>query len=39
MQQDSPEPLRYDGRVWVRQECSSVEPSLAELQELYNTSR
>ena len=30
------EPLRYDGRVWVRRERSSVEPSPAELQELYN---
>jgi len=31
------EPLRYDGRVWVRRERSSVEPSPTELQELYNT--
>ena len=31
------EPLRYDGRVWVRRERSSVEPSPVELQELYNT--
>lgn len=30
------EPLRYDGRVWVRRERSSVEPSASELQELYN---
>ena len=30
------EPLRYDGRVWVRRGRSSVEPSAAELQELYN---
>ena len=30
------EPLRYDGRVWVRRERSSVEPSPSELQELYN---
>ena len=30
------EPLRYDGRVWVRRERSSVEPSAIELQELYN---
>lgn len=30
------EPLRYDGRVWVRRERSSVEPSPGELQELYN---
>ena len=30
------EPLRYDGRVWVRRERSSVEPSPVELQELYN---
>ena len=36
--QDDPEPLRYDGRVWVRRACSSVEPSPSELQELYNTS-
>ena len=31
------EPLRYDGRVWVRRGRSSVEPSPTELQELYNT--
>ncbi len=30
------EPLRYDSRVWVRRERSSVEPSPTELQELYN---
>ena len=30
------EPLRYDGRVWVRRERSSVTPSPVELQELYN---
>jgi len=30
------EPLRYDGRVWVRRSRSSVEPSAIELQELYN---
>ena len=36
--QDDPEPLRYDSRVWVRRQCSSVEPSPSELQELYNTS-
>ena len=30
------EPLRYGGRVWVRRERSSVEPSSLELQELYN---
>ena len=30
------EPLRYGGRVWVRRERSSVEPSPSELQELYN---
>ena len=30
------EPLRYNGRVWVRRERSSVEPSPSELQELYN---
>ena len=31
------EPMRYDGRVWIRRERSSVEPSPTELQELYNT--
>ena len=30
------EPLRFEGRVWVRRQRSSVEPSPAELQELYN---
>ncbi len=30
------EPLRYEGRVWVRRQRSSVEPSAPELQELYN---
>lgn len=30
------EPLRFGGRVWVRRERSSVEPSPAELQDLYN---
>ena len=30
------EPLRYDGRVWVRRQRSTVEPSPTELQELYN---
>lgn len=30
------EPLRYDGRVWVRRGRASVEPSATELQELYN---
>ena len=30
------EPMRHDGRVWVRRERSSVEPSPTELQELYN---
>ena len=30
------EPLRHDGRVWVRRARSSVEPSATELQELYN---
>lgn len=30
------EPLRSEGRVWVRRGRSSVEPSPAELQELYN---
>ena len=34
--QRSFEPLYYDGRVWVRRERSSVEPSPAERQELYN---
>lgn len=34
--QRGPEPLRYSGRVWVRRGRSSVEPSPAELQELYN---
>ena len=31
------EPLRYDGRVWIRRARSTVEPSPTELQELYNT--
>ncbi len=35
--QRSFEPMRYDGRVWVRRGRSSVEPSPTELQELYNT--
>jgi len=30
------EPMRFGGRPWVRRERSSVEPSPAELQELYN---
>ena len=30
------EPLRQDGREWVRRERSTVEPSPMELQELYN---
>ena len=30
------EPMRHDGRVWVRRERSTVEPSSAELQSLYN---
>lgn len=30
------EPMRHGGRVWVRRERSSVEPSPTELQELYN---
>lgn len=34
--QRSFEPMRYDGRVWVRRERSNVEPSPIELQELYN---
>jgi ATP-dependent DNA helicase RecG len=31
-----PEPLRYGGRVYVRRGRASVEPSAAELQELFN---
>ena len=31
------EPMRFDGRVWLRRGRSSVEPSATELQELYNT--
>ena len=31
------EPMRYDGRVWVRRGRSSVGPSPTELQDLYNT--
>lgn len=30
------EPLRCGGRVWIRRERSSVEPSATELQDLYN---
>ena len=30
------EPLRYDGRVWVRRDRSTTEPSAMELQELFN---
>ena len=30
------EPLRYNGRVWVRRARSNTEPSPSELQELYN---
>ena len=30
------EPLRQNGRVWVRRERSTVEPSPTELQKLYN---
>ena len=30
------EPLRYDGRAWIRRGRSTVEPSPTELQELYN---
>ena len=30
------EPLRHEGRVWIRRGRSSVEPSPTELQELYN---
>ena len=33
------EPLRYDGRVWIRRERSSVEPSPTELQELYTQNK
>lgn len=31
------EPMRYDERVWIRRERSSVEPSPTELQDLYST--
>jgi ATP-dependent DNA helicase RecG len=30
------EPLRFEGRVWVRRARASVEPSPSELQDLYN---
>ncbi|MDE0680181.1 MAG: putative DNA binding domain-containing protein [Gammaproteobacteria bacterium] len=30
------EPMRHSGRVWVRRDRTSVEPSASELQELYN---
>lgn len=30
------EPLRFSGRVWIRRERSSVEPSPSELQDLFN---
>lgn len=30
------EPMRHNGRVWVRRDRTSVEPSATELQELYN---
>ena len=30
------EPMRHGGRVWIRRERSTVEPSATELQELYN---
>ena len=30
------EPLRYDGRFWVRRDRNTVEPSPMELQELFN---
>ena len=30
------EPLRYDGRVWVRRDRNTAEPSPLELQELFN---
>ncbi len=32
-----PEPMRVDGRVYVRRDRGSKEPSASELQELYNT--
>lgn len=35
-QQRSLEPLRCEGRVWIRRARSTTEPSAAELQELYN---
>ena len=31
------EPLRCEGRVWIRRARSTAEPSATELQELYNT--
>ena len=31
------EPMRCDGRVWIRRARSTTEPSATELQELYNT--
>ena len=34
--QRSFEPARYGGRVWVRRDRSNVEPSAAELQDLFN---
>ena len=34
--QRSFEPTRYGGRVWVRRDRSNVEPSAAELQDLFN---
>lgn len=34
--QRGPDPMMYDGRVWVRRGRSSVAPSPAELRELYN---
>jgi len=30
------EPMKYEGRVWIRRARSTVEPSPTELQELYN---
>ena len=34
--QRGPDPMMYDGRVWVRRGRSSVVPSPAELREIYN---
>ncbi|MFM2246094.1 MAG: hypothetical protein RL071_2168 [Pseudomonadota bacterium] len=32
-----PEPMRFDGRVWVRRGRANAEPGPSELQELYNS--